>query len=67
MRLSGSPSAQVQPPARDPPRPVVASVGDDDQNDSTYPCAVRHRRCRNTGRFVRVRSDDPMPTLFDLN
>jgi len=61
-----SPSALGQPPAREPPC-VVAADGDDDQDSSSYPCAVRHRRCKNSGQFVRVRPDDPVPTLFDLN
>jgi hypothetical protein len=47
-----------------PPRGGKFVVSDDDGSD---PVAIRHRRCRRSGQFRRVRPSDPTPMLFSLN
>jgi hypothetical protein len=39
-------------------------VSDDDDSD---PVAIRHRRCRRSGQFKRVRPSDPTPMLFSMS
>jgi hypothetical protein len=36
-------------------------------NDESEPVAIKHRRCRRSGQFRRVRPSDPTPMLFAMN
>ena len=59
LRQPHSECAQAALPVNQPEVPVRRHSSDDDSE----PVAIRHRVCRRTRKFVKVRPDDPHPLL----